>query len=195
MTGRTEAEALRAKLFSNASVYGGDRKPLGGRRRIELRSTSPFRSTSAKYMLSNSRPFPVATKDDMCPLISNRPVAVFGTTLFLFGGRELALVRMAICRPVSDGQPEILTGNQKIEEKRASLSGEERRARILNGNGCAGRRMGKVFLLKIGGMVLCATSPKHKVAPIKYLRRAGIQAAKPAPKNRTCAVPLVKPRT
>ena len=118
----------------------------------------------------------------------------FSEQRFSFGGRELALVCLAIFRPVSHGQPE---NRRKLAARieRASLSGEERRARILNGNGCAGRRMGKVSLLKIGGMVLCATSPKHKVAPIKYLRRAGIQAAEPAPKNRTCAVPLVKPRT
>ena len=74
--------APREAIFEHVRVRG-HRKLLGGRRRIELRSTSPFRSASAKYMLSDSRPFPVATKDDMCPPILNRPVAAFGTTLFV----------------------------------------------------------------------------------------------------------------
>ena len=86
-TSRMETRAIRASLVS--PVY---QKSMGGNRKMELRRTSPLRFTSAKHLLSESWPFPVATNVDMCPPMLRRPAADLGATPS-GGWGELALER------------------------------------------------------------------------------------------------------
>ena len=97
-TSRMETRAIRASLVS--PVY---QKPMGGNRKMELRRTSPLRFTSAKHLLSESWPFPVATNVDMCPPVLRRPAAALGTTPSGCWG-ELALDCTAPLRPDCHGQ-------------------------------------------------------------------------------------------
>ena len=187
ITGRMEAETLHARLISNASVNRGRRKPLGGRRRIELRSTGPFRSTLGKYLLSDSRPFPVATKDDMCPPNSNHPVAALATTLFV----RLVWVGAGLYgpfRPVSHGQAENRRELATRIEQPSPLE-EKRSARILNRNGRAGRGMGMGFSKRSEEW---RSAPLYKNMRWRHSSSSGARELRLAPKNRTRDVPLAK---
>ena len=99
--------APRPAIFERVRVRGGS-EAVRGKRQMELGSTSPLRSASAKYLLSDSRPFPVATKVDMCPPMSNRPVKALGPTLFV----RLERVGAGLYGPFFGA---FLTANQKIE--------------------------------------------------------------------------------
>ena len=80
MTDRMEAGSLRAILLCASLCTSGIRVTRGGNRKIEHRRTRTLRYTSAEHSLSDARPFPVATKVNVCSPASNRLVTSFGTT-------------------------------------------------------------------------------------------------------------------